>query len=69
MVLIDASLNQIIGKLKVHLKTGLALGDFSHVSCQAGITRCRTWRRGVEDILLRRYYLGQLDLSYGVQLF
>jgi hypothetical protein len=45
------------------------LGDFSHVSCQAGITRCRTWRRGVEDILLRRYYLGQLDLSYGVQLF
>jgi hypothetical protein len=35
LVLIDASLNQIIGKLKFHLRTGLALSEFSHVSCQA----------------------------------
>jgi hypothetical protein len=42
LVWIDTSLNQIIDKLKFQLKTGLALGDFSHVSCQVGITRCRT---------------------------
>jgi hypothetical protein len=62
IVLIDESLTKLIGKHKFHLKTGLFLGDFSHVSCQAGITRCRTWRRGVEDILLRCYYLWSTSL-------